>query len=199
LLYFPLLFYSSLHLSHCKLQKAHPRRIAKVSKQIEREIGNLFTSDRIIQEAICPEKKRGLDGAISALASITEVALSRDLQVAKVYISIYSDEAGRAAAAAGLQRLEGYVRRHVGNTVRLRLTPEIRLIVDDSIERSERMYKLLERARAIEAGEIEPPPIALPGDDYVDDEEYEGGEVGEEEDGQTIVDLGFFDDDEMVV
>ena len=83
--------------------------------------------------------------------------------------------------------------------MRLRLTPEIRLIVDDSIERSERMYKLLERARAIEAGEIEPPPIALPGDDYVDDEEYEGGEVGEEEDGQTIVDLGFFDDDEMVV
>lgn len=116
-----------------------------------------------------------------------------------MYVSIYSDEAGRAAAAAGLQRLEGYVRRHVGNTVRLRLTPEIRLIVDDSIERSERMYKLLERARAIEAGEIEPPPIALPGDDYEDeDAEYEGGEDGEEEDAQTIVDLGFFDDeDEM--
>lgn len=81
--------------------------------------------------------------------------------------------------------------------MRLRLTPEIRLIVDDSIERSERMYKLLERARAIEAGEVEPPPIALPGDEYEYEEEYEGGENGEEEDEQNIiVDLGFFDDDD---
>jgi hypothetical protein len=78
------------------------------------------------------------------------------------------------------------------------LTPEIRLIVDDSIERSERMYKLLDRARAIEAGEIEPPPIALPGDDDDNnDEEYEDDDSNfMESDEQNIVDLGFFDDED---
>lgn len=41
-----------------------------------------------------------------------------------------------AAATAAPRR---YVRKHIGRTVRLRLTPEIRFILDDSIERSERV------------------------------------------------------------
>ena len=63
---------------------------------------------------MCPERGRGFDGALSALASVTEVALTSDLQVAKVYLSIYSDDTGKAAAMAGLQRLEGCVRRGGG-------------------------------------------------------------------------------------
>ncbi len=47
----------------------------------------------------------------------------------------------------GLQKLEGYVRRHIGKQVRLRLTPEIRFVQDDSIERSERIFKLLDQVR----------------------------------------------------
>ena len=52
--------------------------------------------------------KLGLDDAVSAIASVTEVALSPDLQVAKVYISVYSDPEGRDIAMRGLSRLEGY-------------------------------------------------------------------------------------------
>lgn len=63
---------------------------------------------------MCPERGRGFDGALSALASVTEVALTSDLQVAKVYLSIYSDDTGKAAAMAGLQRLEGCVPRGGG-------------------------------------------------------------------------------------
>lgn len=38
--------------------------------------------------------------------------------MAKVYLSIYSDEPGKAVAMEGLQRLEGYVRKHIGRQVR---------------------------------------------------------------------------------
>lgn len=44
---------------------------------------------QILQAAVCPERRRGYDGALSALASVTEVAISNDLQVAKVYVSLY--------------------------------------------------------------------------------------------------------------
>jgi ribosome-binding factor A len=91
--------------------------VAKVAKQIEREVGQLLISDKALQAAVCPERRRGYDGALSALASVTEVQVSNDLQVAKVYLSIYSDEVGKAAAMQGLQRLEGYVRKHVGKQV----------------------------------------------------------------------------------
>ncbi|EFN59662.1 hypothetical protein CHLNCDRAFT_12877, partial [Chlorella variabilis] len=128
--------------------QAHPRRVAKVAKQIEREVGQLLISDKTMQAAVCPERRRGFDGALSALASVTEVHISNDLQVAKVYLSIYSDDVGKEVAIEGLQRLEGYVRKHIGKQIRLRLTPEIRFVRDDSIERSERILKLLDQVPA---------------------------------------------------
>lgn len=60
-----------------------------------------------MQGAVCPEVKVGLDSALSAVASVTEVEVTKDLQVAKVYISIYSDPEGKDLAMRGLSRLEG--------------------------------------------------------------------------------------------
>jgi len=178
---------------------ADARRVARVSKQIEREIGSLFVSDKVVQSAICPERRRGIDDALSAMASVVDVEITNDLQVAKVYVSIYSDEAGKATAMKGLQRLEGYVRKHIGRQIRLRMTPEIRFIQDESIERSERVFDLLKRIEQIDKGVIAPPPISIDdggggGDDY--------GVVWEEdEDGEAVlgsVDLGFYEEAEEV-
>lgn len=44
---------------------------------------------QLLQAAVCPERRRGFDGALSALASVTEVHVTNDLQVAKVYVSLY--------------------------------------------------------------------------------------------------------------
>jgi len=133
-----------------------------VAKQIEREVGSLLLTDKVLQKAVCPEKDRGADSYLSAIASVTEVDLSRDLQVAKVYISVYSDEEGKEKAFAGLKKLEGYVRKAIGQRIRLRLTPEIRLIPDDSFEQSQRVLSLLEK---IKDGSYEPPAPAVPGDE----------------------------------
>ena len=58
-------------------------------------------------------------------------------QVAKIYISVYSDPQGRHVAMRGLSRLEGYVRKHIASSINMRLCPEIRFIQDDSIQRGE--------------------------------------------------------------
>lgn len=181
-------------------QMAHPRRVAKVAKQIEREVGQLLISDKVLQQAVCPERRRGFDGAVSALASVTEVQISNDLQVAKVYLSIYSDELGVAAAMEGLQKLEGYVRKHIGRQIRLRLTPEVRFVLDDSLERTERVYKLLDQVRKIESGQAEPPPIAIVDGRRGQDEEDAGDDWEDEDEAMEVtVDLGLFDEEEALV
>ena len=131
------------------------------------------------------------------MASITEVEISNDLQVAKVYLSIYSDAAGKAVALKGLQRLEGYVRKHIGRQIRLRLTPEIRFILDESMERSERVLSLLKQVEQINAGIAAPPPVTIAEDEIEEfGELYEGN--AEEDESFVSVDLGFYEEEGKV-
>eukprot|EP01023_Acetabularia_acetabulum_P023083 TRINITY_DN2266_c0_g2_i2.p3 TRINITY_DN2266_c0_g2~~TRINITY_DN2266_c0_g2_i2.p3 ORF type:complete len:286 (-),score=51.25 TRINITY_DN2266_c0_g2_i2:421-1278(-) len=183
----------------CKVQS---RRVAKVARQIEREIGVLLLNDRALQNAVCPERLLG-DNTLSAIASVTGVQLSGDLQVAKVYISVFSDAAGKMKAWQGLQKLQGYVRRSVAANLNIRLAPEIRFMLDDSIERSERVMKLLDRVKQQEDGRVEAPPIAIPSTNLVEVEEEEGDEDFDEllalaaDDDDSLGDdddEGFFDD-----
>ena len=75
--------------------------------------------------------------------TVTEVQMSRDLRVAKVYVSVMGDAESRAATMAGLERASGYLRRQVGRRMRLRLVPELRFLVDDTLDRTERLDELL--------------------------------------------------------
>lgn len=174
---------------------AHPRRVAKVAKQIEREIGNMFLFDRRLQEAVCPERRYGVDNAVSGLASVTEVVLSGDLQVAKVYISVFSDDFGKAVALSNLKKLEGYVRYNIGQQMRLRLVPEIRFIEDESLEKSLQVLKLLDQIKAErEGGPAMPrPPVAIKGErDFEEDEDED-----EDEDDEGIVDISTSADEDI--
>ena len=62
---------------------------------------------QVLQAAVCPERRYGVDDELSAIATVTEVELSKDLAVAKIYIQIYSDPTGQDQAWDGLQRLQG--------------------------------------------------------------------------------------------
>jgi len=191
---------------------ASGRRQARVGKQLEREISSLFTLDKVLQNAICPEKRRGLDSSESALASVTDVVITSDLQVAKVYVSIYSDPVGRERAMNALAKLAPYVRGKLARSMKLRLCPEVRFIYDDSYEQEERILKLLKRIEMQERGEIEPPPIVIgrpladmdgnPVMDSMDDEYDDDDEDDEDEDEDDDEDefeeqgeaQGFFDE-----
>ena len=69
---------------------------------------------QVLQAAVCPERRYGVDDELSAIATVTEVELSKDLAVAKIYIQIYSDPTGQDVAWDGLQRLQGCATRTVG-------------------------------------------------------------------------------------
>ncbi|MBA0791379.1 hypothetical protein Gohar_015958, partial [Gossypium harknessii] len=68
--------------------------------------------------------------------------------VVKVYVSVFGDERGKEIALAGLKSKAKYVRSELGKRMKLRLTPEIRFIEDESLERGSRVIAILDKIKA---------------------------------------------------
>lgn len=94
-----------------------------------------------------PEHRLGADSTLSTVTSITDVVVSGDLQVAKIFVSFFGDERGADAAFAGLQRMEPYLRSQVGKAMQMRHVPELRFFRDDGAERGGRVMSLLSQLR----------------------------------------------------
>lgn len=165
-----------------------------MSKQIEREIGHIMLTDKVLMDVTQVKSPNG--DRRGALCSCSGVHVTNDLQVVKVYMSVLSDDASvKERILSRLSGLSGwvspcgtnyefrlleigdvdcingwnnclrvliihqqdhalclcrYVRRRIGERVRLRLTPEIRFVHDEAVERGERVLSLLKK---IESGD----------------------------------------------
>ena len=97
---------------------------------------------RVLSEIIKNEMK---DPRISEMASVTHVELSRDLKYAKAYISIYDTEKLKKSTIETLTHAEHFIKNEVGARMRLRRLPEIRFILDTSIEYSSKISELLKK------------------------------------------------------
>ena len=113
-------------------------RNEKVRKALMREI-----SDVIFREIKDPK--------ISAMVSITNVEVSSDNSSAKVYFSVFGDNDKKAETIEALEKHKGQIRHFIGQRIRLRKTPLITLIPDDSLEKGAQMMELINK---IERGEI---------------------------------------------
>lgn len=84
------------------------------------------------------------DPRINPMTSVVSVEVAPDLKTCKAYISVLGDEKSQQDTIAGLKSAEGYIRRQLARTVNLRNTPEIRFILDQSIEYGINMSKLID-------------------------------------------------------
>jgi len=157
---------------------AKERRVRMVAKQIQRELADMLTRDPVLQRAVLPEAALGADRYLSSLTTIADVELSNDLQVCKVYVSVFGDERGKKVAIDGLKAKTKYVRSQIGKRIKLRLTPEIRFIEDESMERGSRILAILDKLKE-EREQQE-------GKDG--EEDAEGSYISEEEDGDWDAD-----------
>ncbi|KAK1419384.1 hypothetical protein QVD17_28551 [Tagetes erecta] len=127
---------------------AKERRVKMVAKQIQRELSDMLLTDQVLQYAILPEAALGADRYLSSLTTISDVEVSSDLQVVKVYVSVFGDERGKEVALSGLKSKAKYVRGQLGKRMKLRLTPEIRFIEDESLERGSRVIAILDKIKS---------------------------------------------------
>ena len=84
------------------------------------------------------------DPRINPMTSVVSVEVAPDLKTCKAYISVLGDEQSQKDTMTGLKSAEGYIRRELARTVNLRNTPEIKFILDQSIEYGINMSKLID-------------------------------------------------------
>ena len=84
------------------------------------------------------------DPRINPMTSVVSVEVAPDLKTCKAYIAVLGDEESQKDTIAGLRSAEGYIRRTLAKNMNLRNTPEIRFILDQSIEYGVNMSKLID-------------------------------------------------------
>ena len=82
-----------------------------------------------------------------ALVTVTGVDVTRDLSLARVYYTVTGDDQDRQAAEQGLRSSVAYVRRQLGQIMRLRYIPEIRFEYDRAVESGRRIDELLRQVK----------------------------------------------------
>lgn len=91
------------------------------------------------------------DSRISGIVSITDIELSNDKSFAKVYYSVFAPDSEKTQTIQAISDNTHKIRYEVGKRVRLRLTPELRFIPDDSLERGSNITEIINK---ISRGEI---------------------------------------------
>ena len=84
------------------------------------------------------------DPRIHPMSSVTAVEVAPDLKTCRAYISVLGSGEAKKATMDGLNSAEGYIRRLLAKNLNLRNTPEIRFILDESIEYGVNMSKLID-------------------------------------------------------
>ena len=84
------------------------------------------------------------DPRIHPMTSVVAVEVTPDLKYCKAYISVLGDEEAGKSTIEGLKSAEGYVRRELASRINLRNTPQVKFILDQSIEYGVNMSKLID-------------------------------------------------------
>ena len=124
---------------------AQGSRPDRVGEEIRHEIGRLLG--------------REVHDPAIGFVTVTRVKVSPDLQLARVFYTQLGDEKARKETERALARATPFLRRHLGNRLRLRRVPELRFQFDQSVEHQDRIEKILiDLADERRAREDEPPP-----------------------------------------
>lgn len=103
----------------------------RVNGEVQKELSNI----------ICNQIK---DPRIHSMTSVVSVEVAPDLKTCKAYISVLGDEKAQKDTMEGLKSAEGYIRRQLAGNLNLRITPQIRFILDQSIAYGVAMSKKIE-------------------------------------------------------
>ena len=102
----------------------------RVNTEVQRELSNII--------------KNMKDPRVAPWTSVVAAEVAPDLKTCKAYISVLGDGKAQEDTIRGLESAEGYIRRELAHTLNMRNTPEIRFILDQSIEYGVNMSKKID-------------------------------------------------------
>ncbi|MBQ2124028.1 MAG: 30S ribosome-binding factor RbfA [Bacteroidaceae bacterium] len=99
---------------------------------------------RLIQKELCDIFQQQTKAMSGVLVSVSAVRISPDMSICRVYLSIFPSERS-AEIIANINNNTKQVRFELGNRVRhqLRIIPELKFFVDDSLDYIEHIDELL--------------------------------------------------------
>jgi ribosome-binding factor A len=124
-----------------------PRRTERLGEQIRDEVAVI----------VARELK---DPRIGGFVTVTRVELAADLSMARVFVSVLGSPKQAEDTIKGLRAGAGFVRRAIGQRLRIRQTPAIEFVLDKGLEHADRVGQLLDEVAKADAaaprGDAEP-------------------------------------------
>ncbi len=99
----------------------------------------------LIQEVLSDLLKKDIHDPRLKMATITNVKMSRDLKLARVYFSIFGDSSKAQAAADGFESARGFIKRSIASKLSLRYMPDLKFFYDESFEYGSHIDELLRK------------------------------------------------------
>src|SRR5256885_15823506 len=113
------------------MPKKSTGRPQKLGDQIQRELSDLLARD--------------LRDPRVGMITITSVDVSPDLSHAKVFFTLFEKDR-LEETLAGLKRSAGFLRSQLAKRIKLYTTPQVRFVYDESVERGDRLSRLIDSA-----------------------------------------------------
>lgn len=107
------------------------KRVQRISEEVKKVVGQLIIRDI-------------KDPRVADMTSVTEVEVTNDLRYAKIYISVLGNEKERKDTLKALENASGFIRKEIGNRIKLRYVPEPKFYLDKSIENGIYISKLID-------------------------------------------------------
>jgi ribosome-binding factor A len=108
-------------------------RVARVARQVQQALSEIIETD--------------LNDPRIGMITLTAVHMTPDLRSARVFFSCLGSVEERSSSAAALERATGFLRRELGSKLRLRHVPDLRFVIDDSLDLNDKIERLLQATR----------------------------------------------------
>lgn len=79
--------------------------------------------------------------------TVTDVELTRDLSIAKVFVTFLNKEVSNEEQMATLEKAKGFIRSELGSRLTIRKVPELLFKIDDSLEKGNRIDEILKNSK----------------------------------------------------
>lgn len=110
-------------------------RGGRINEEVKREISNIIRNEI-------------KDPRLTAMVSVTDVKVTKDLRYAKVFVSIFGkDDEEKNNTFVALKNASGYIRKEIGQRINLRYNPQIIFEFDDSINYGMHIEELIQKVK----------------------------------------------------
>ncbi len=110
-------------------------RIQRINDEILMEVANIIRSE--IKDPRVSD----------VMVSVIRVDTTSDLKYCKIFVSVLGTDKVKEDVLDGLKKSAGYIRRELAHRINLRATPELKFLLDESLEYSIKMEGLMKQVR----------------------------------------------------